>query len=244
MVVVQGMCFSLPTLEDPFNDNKGKTETTKKGKKNTKTNKKIVDKNARRLKREPLKDNDGLGEDKVMESDNVEAAKLALVSSISFMGPEIAINIGKPTRQIIKWDGSHQSLEELGSEKNTECPSKFLIMCLNSIQNALQNGGALGSNDDKPLFANAWGLDFWNCYCTGKDVLETHGADSTLEQIAWMASTAADTISMKEKDGLSFGGPFLLYLVPSKEKASKVCKLLSPMCWCTFYNGIFDRIPY
>ncbi|KAI3470565.1 hypothetical protein Pfo_027228 [Paulownia fortunei] len=228
----QGMCFSLPTPEDPFNDKQGKTEPTSKRKRNSKANKKPMDKNTRKLKRESLDGNDAhedLQEDKATESENVENGKPPLVLSISFMGPEIAINLGKPTCQIVKWDGSNQSWIELGSENNTESPSKFLIMCLNSIQNALQNGGALNSEGDKPLFANAWGLEFWNCYCTGKDVLETNGADSTKEQIAWMASTAADIISMKEKEGLSFSGPFLLYLVPSQDKASKVRQVCKPL---------------
>ncbi|KAK6144694.1 hypothetical protein DH2020_021514 [Rehmannia glutinosa] len=176
----QGMCFTLPTPEDPFNEKQGKTEPTKKRKRNSKENKKLKDKSSHKLK-------------KVKESENVENGKPALVSSISFMGSEIAINLGKPTCQVVKWDKSNNSWKELGSENNTECPSKFLIMCLNSIQNAMQNGGDLN------------------------------------KQIAWMASTAADTISMKEKEGLSFSGPFLLYLVPSQDKASKVRQVCKPL---------------
>ncbi|KAK4403988.1 hypothetical protein Sango_0767400 [Sesamum angolense] len=235
---------SVPTPEDPFNDKLGKNEPTRKRKRNSKATRKLVDKSGRGLKKESFKDND-VDEDlrghKVMESVNVEKGKLALVSSISFMGPEIAFNLGKPTCQIIKRDGSKHSWKEFGSENNTECPSKFLIMCLNSIQNALESGGALSSEGEKPLFANAWGLEFWNCYCTGKDVLETTGAGATVEQIAWMASTAADTISMKEKEGLSLSGPFLLYLVPSQEKASKVrqvCKPLKALGILTVIDGL------
>ncbi|XP_011101646.2 ATP-dependent RNA helicase DBP3 [Sesamum indicum] len=228
----QGMCFSLPTPEDPFNDKLGKNEPTRKRKRNSKERRKLVDKSARGLKKESFKDNNADGDlkgHKAIESVNVEKGKLALVSSISFMGPEIAINLGKSTCQIIKRDGSNHSWKEFASENNLECPSKFLIMCLNSIQKALENGGALSSEGEKPLFANAWGLEFWNCYCTGKDVLETTGAGATVEQIAWMASTAADTISMKEKEGLSLSGPFLLYLVPSQEKASKVRQVCKPL---------------
>ncbi|PIN05492.1 RNA helicase [Handroanthus impetiginosus] len=228
----QGMCFSLPTAEDPFNDRHGKAEPTKKRKRNSKESRKTMEKNARRVRKESLSDDDAhedLQEQKEMGCENVENGKLTLVSSISFLGLEIAINLGKPTCQILKWDRSNHSWKDLGSLSNTECPSKFLIMCLNSIQNALQNGGTLSSEGNKPLFANAWGLEFWNCYCTGKDVVETNGADSTLEQIAWVASTSADAISMKEKEGVSFGGPFLLYLVPSQDKASKVRQVCKPL---------------
>ncbi|KAK6131854.1 hypothetical protein DH2020_034407 [Rehmannia glutinosa] len=177
-------------------------------------------------------DNDSrsyMQEEEIMKSSNVESEKSALLKSISFMGLEIAINVGKPTWPIIKWDSLNHSWKEHGCETNTGCPSKFLIMCLNSIQNALQQHGDFSTDWERPLFANAWGLEFWNSYTNGKDVMETNGGDSTVEKIAWITSTAADTISMKEKEGFSFNGPFLLYLVPSQDKAYKVrqvCKSL------------------
>ncbi|PIN19355.1 RNA helicase [Handroanthus impetiginosus] len=154
---------------------------------------------------------------------------LSLVKSISFMGPEIAINVGKPTCQIIEWDGLNHSWKQHGPEDNTGCPSKFLIMCLNSIQNALQQDVAFSNQWGRPFFANEWGLAFRNCYTNGKDVLEIDGDDSNVEQIAWITSAAADTISMKEAEGISFDGPFLLYLVPSQEKAYKVRQVCKPL---------------
>lgn len=157
-----------------------------------------------------------------INAENLENGKLKMVTSISFMGLEIAINVGKPTCRIIKRDASNNSWKEHDCESNMGCPSKNLIMCLNIIQNALQQDEASPTVGDRPLFANEWGIEFWNCYSNGKDVFETNGDDSTIEKIAWMTSTAADTISMKEKEGLSFNGPFLLYLVPSQEKANKV----------------------
>lgn len=181
----QGMCFTLPTPEDPFNEMQGKVEPMKKRKKNSKENKKAMDKKSPRLKTGSL-ENDDAGEHLHEEND---------------------------------------SLEELGLGKNVEGPSKFLVMCLNSIQKDV----AIISEGDKPLFANAWGLKFFNCYSTGKDVLETNGADSKLEQIAWIASTAADAVSMKEKEGISYTGPVLLYLVPSQDKASMVRGVCKPL---------------
>ncbi|GER28936.1 ATP-dependent RNA helicase [Striga asiatica] len=210
----QGMCFSLPTPEDPFNDKQGKTDPPRKRKRSSKENKKLEDE-IPRLNKESL-DKLGFG--------NTENGKSSLVSSTAIMGPEIAINVGQPTCKIISWDKTKNSWKAVDSVRDTKSPSKFLIMCLNTIQNALEK-----DERDQPLFANAWGIEFWNCYCAGKDVLETNGAGSNLEQIAWLASTAADSISVKEKEGASFSGPFLLYLVPSQEKAAEVrqiCKLL------------------
>ncbi|KAL2512914.1 P-loop containing nucleoside triphosphate hydrolase superfamily protein [Abeliophyllum distichum] len=135
---------------------------------------------------------------------------------------ETAVSLGKTMVPMI--NGNEPSYD---STENVY-PSKFLIMCLNTIQNSLQNGGVLNI-EDGPLFANAWGVDFWNYYSNGQDVMEKSGADSTREQIAWMASAAADTIARKEEEGLSFTGPFLLFLVPSLEKAFKVRQVWKPL---------------
>ncbi|XP_073306261.1 uncharacterized protein [Primulina huaijiensis] len=222
----QGMCFSLPTPEDPFNDKHGKIDHTKKRKRSSKANGKSWEKKARMLEKvtqcrgdshvDPQEREGGSGHSKSIEP-------------FSFMGPEIAINVGKPTCQVINRNKPDHARKVNCSENKTKCPSKFLITCLNSIQTALENVEGYVSEGDKPFFANAWGTEFWNFYSNRKDVLETDRADSTMEQIAWIASTAADTISMKEKEGLSFTSPFLLYLVPSREKASKVREVCKPL---------------
>ncbi|CAI9780085.1 unnamed protein product [Fraxinus pennsylvanica] len=135
---------------------------------------------------------------------------------------ETAINLGKTMIPVINGNElSHDWTEHI-------YPSKFLMMCLNTIQNSLENVGAL-KIEDGPLFATEWGVEFWNCYSSRKDVLEMSGADSTREQIAWMASAAADTITRKENEGLSFNSPFHLFLVPSLDKAFEVRLVWKPL---------------
>lgn len=173
----------------------------------------------------------------IMESENWENGMAELVRSVGIVGPEIAIDLGKPTWRIVKWDGSSRSWEELDAESDEGCPSKFLIMCLNSIQNALQQDEAFSAGDGRPYFANSWGFEFWSCYNNGNDVLDTDGADSKIEKIAWITSTATDSISMNEKDGVSLDCPFLVYLVPSQLKACKVVdsSVMPPLF--LLYNG-------
>ncbi|CAI0410757.1 unnamed protein product [Linum tenue] len=159
----QGMCFSLPTPDDPFNDRSGKTDFSKKDSKKTQASK-----------------------------------------------------------------SNHQ--RQAGG--NSGCPSKFLLLCLNAIESALRLEGLYGKEEDKPLFVDPWGVEFLKCYAGGKDIMETSGSSCTIEQMAWMVSIAADSITRKEKEGLSFTGPFLLFLVSSQEKAIQVrsvCKPLKPL---------------
>ncbi|VVA93021.1 unnamed protein product [Arabis nemorensis] len=172
----QGMCFSLPTPEDPFNERQGKVDITKKKTKKVKT------RDALHKKKEDKKPN---------------------VMSIDVIG------------------------------KNIDGPLKFLTSCLNKIDSSFRSDGTYTDDQhDKYLFTSTWGIEFWKCFWSGKDILETSGTSSTMEQIAWIVSTATDAIARREKEEPeeSFrNSPYLLFLVPSPSRASKVrsvCKAL------------------
>ncbi|PHU00143.1 hypothetical protein BC332_29930 [Capsicum chinense] len=176
----EGMCYSLPTPEDPFNDRHGKVDLVKKKKKNKKLNQSEKGKNP--VKNTSLLQNSGkLEEELHMPADHMHA------------------------------------------------PSKFLILCLKNIQDGLQQDGAFNDGEDKSFFVHTWGIEFWKYFTRGKDIIGTNQAHSTTEQIAWVAATAADAMSRKEKEGLSISNPFLLFLVPSQEKAAQVRKICKPL---------------
>ncbi|KAJ4882006.1 P-loop containing nucleoside triphosphate hydrolases superfamily protein [Raphanus sativus] len=148
----QGMCFSLPTPEDPFNE-------------------KLVNKSS----------------------------------------------LKKPSR-----DADEKKTEKT---RVIHGPRKLVMLCLTEIESSFHNL-------EKPLFTSTWGNEFWKSFHSGKDVVETSVTSSSLEQIAWIVSTATDAISMREKyeESLPLSSSlFLLYLVPSQSKASQVrsvCKAL------------------
>ncbi|KAK9078722.1 hypothetical protein SSX86_002779 [Deinandra increscens subsp. villosa] len=106
------------------------------------------------------------------------------------------------------------------------CPSKFLISCLKTVQDTMHDDEVFERG--RPLFFDSWGFEFWRCYSSGRHVLETSGC-ATREQIAWIGSTAVDTITEKEKEGESFTGPYLLFIVPSQEKARHVRAACRPL---------------
>lgn len=204
----QGMCFSLPTLEDPFNDKAMIIDSKKKDK-----TKKIW----------PSKGVDDLQEKGSDASHNKRKANVDHRSN------------GKNQEQKRARVEKESTLSDKKSSKKLSghisegegCPSKFLISCLKTIQDTLHHNEAF--EPGKPLFFDSWGFEFWRCYSNGRNVLETSGGCSTMEQIAWIASTAVDTITRKEKEGVSFTSPFLLFLVPSQEKATKVRAVCKPL---------------
>lgn len=225
------MCFSLPTPDDPFNDRHGKmqfqTKETKK-KKPLQTDKKAFVKGKSAVLK---KGTNGDNNEKVncLEQMNKKVINLKneqskSITSMDNLKQRSATNLGRTEIQL---NG------KCVANENSACPSNFLLLCLNSIENTLSNEGTYSVQDEKPFFVNSWGFEFWRCYSSGKDIFEASGSSSTTQQIAWMVSAAADNITRNEKEGFSFSSPFLLFLVPSQEKAAKVSMLLSMLaCLC------------
>ncbi|KAI3984656.1 hypothetical protein MKX01_004019 [Papaver californicum] len=121
---------------------------------------------------------------------------------------------------------SDMNSEKVENRQKVKASPKTVVECLNAIQEAFVKDGTISSNKAKPVMVNTWGMKFWKSCSEGSDVLETSGASSTVEQIAWIASTAAAMFTNKVKGDAN---PFLLFIVPSKEKAIKVrsvCKHL------------------
>ncbi|XP_043707292.1 DEAD-box ATP-dependent RNA helicase 20 isoform X2 [Telopea speciosissima] len=220
----EGMCFGLPTLEDPFNDRHGKKDVNIK-------KAKTVHSSQQDRGSASKKDSGGRNPEKLENrKPNKETAMNPKNGQNKREGqPQAAPS--KPVKANAKLIGKGREIhaKNRGLYGSSDCPSKFLIMCLNAIQNALPHDGTLNGNKDTPLLVNTWGFEFWKCSSAGLDILETTGACSTTDQIAWMASTAADTIARKEKEGLSVASPFLLFLVPSQEKAIKVRSVCKPL---------------
>ncbi|XP_059628410.1 uncharacterized protein LOC132271141 isoform X2 [Cornus florida] len=218
----QGMCFSLPTPENPFNDKQGSLDTRKKETKNIPPRKVAPGRNHANI--EPQ-------EQKMLRDKNLGSEQTKSRTTVDNVRQKSIVKPTKAKIQLMQKSEADHAQQAQGFD-NSGCPSKFLFLCLNSIQNALRHDGTLSSEEDKPLFVDTWGVEFWRYYSFGKDILETSGACSTIEQISWIASTAADTIVRKEKEGQSFTSPFLLFLVPSQEKATKVrmvCKSLKSL---------------
>ncbi|KAM6600640.1 hypothetical protein CsatA_020249 [Cannabis sativa] len=204
----QGMCFSPPTLDEPSSKDKhGKKDRDRKGSK---------------------KDISHITDKKVSSKEYKDASCKPILSKKKK-------EAGNDLNGEVKATNSKTRLNRNGSVHNHQgkassgCPSKYHIMCLNEIESALRHDGTDIVDEDKPFFASTWGIEFWRCYLAGKDVLETSGTSSTVEKIAWIVSSAADTISKKEEEGVSYASPFLLFLVPSQEKATKVRSVCKPL---------------
>uniref|UniRef100_A0A0D9XWX0 DEAD/DEAH-box helicase domain-containing protein n=1 Tax=Leersia perrieri TaxID=77586 RepID=A0A0D9XWX0_9ORYZ len=182
----EGMCFSLPTPEDPFNDRHGK-------------------------KRKGDDDDDG-GDEPAGEEPNKKKRKK------DSNGKKL------PARDSKKPISEREKDRAAAAEYDR--PSKFLVVCLNAIRDAAaasEDAGA-GAGDGGIHDMGSWGVELWNCCSAASpsDVLDTSGDCATREQTAWVVSTACDIVARKEKLGVVVSCPFLLYLVPSQERAVQI----------------------
>ncbi|XP_068660128.1 DEAD-box ATP-dependent RNA helicase 20 [Aristolochia californica] len=213
----EGMCFSLPTPEDPFNDRHEKKPTDAK---------------------KPLKHSQvpSTGKDSKLKV-NVSHQDLEKVVKRSLRKLKDAgqendkwtslTHLSKNNPMVLQDPSIGRS--EQGPLRNTDSLSKFLVLCLNAIQNAWIKEGTFDGDKDRYLLANTWGIDLWTYCSNGSDILETSGSNLCREQMAWVVSTAADIVSRKEKEGQYVATPFLLILVSSQEEAIKVRSLCKPL---------------
>uniref|UniRef100_A0A6N2MCA6 Uncharacterized protein n=1 Tax=Salix viminalis TaxID=40686 RepID=A0A6N2MCA6_SALVM len=207
----QGMCFSLPSPDDPFNDRNGKLEfQTKKSKK-----KPLARKNEKAFVKGKMK---GTENEKAM-SVGSENKKSLISNNNSGTGQEKAE---------VQMNGKVGRGRQRQARENVDCPSKFLMYSLNEIEKALRHEGN-DEEEDESLFVSPWGVEFLKCYSTGKDILESSGTSCTTEQIAWIVSMAADIIVRREEEDLSVPTPSFLFLVPSQEEAAKVRLVCKPL---------------
>ncbi|CAN6357619.1 unnamed protein product [Urochloa humidicola] len=197
----EGMCFSLPTPDDPFNERHGKK---------------------RKGEEEPTDDTeDAAAADAVAKDDNPKKKD----GSTKKQPPAKAG--AKSKSKAIRERATEAEEDRVDFDR----PSKFLVVCLNAIRDAVAPEDGSGSSIHG---AGDWGVELWrSCSAPApSDVLDTSGAGATMEQTAWLVSTACDIVARKERLGMVVSCPFLLYLVPSQEKAAQVrsiCKPLKPL---------------
>lgn len=150
-VTFQGMCFSLPTPDDPYNDRHGKKDLNKdtKAAPSKGSKREFPKEKSTSAPNGTLRD---VGREKVLSSkegsgDILTSGHLAKRSKT---GPE-------RTKVYANVKGGVQGFQEEDSESSIS-PSKFLILCLNAIENALYHDSIKRIN--KPLFADTWGIEF------------------------------------------------------------------------------------
>ncbi|GJM88011.1 hypothetical protein PR202_ga04026 [Eleusine coracana subsp. coracana] len=204
----EGMCFSLPTPDDPFNDRYGK-----KRKVEVPEEEEIVD---------------DAPADVTVAKDHIPKLKKKTKDLDAKKQPSAKTGAkGVVPKAKSKAIRQQQTEEEEEGPADYDRPSKFLVVCLNAIRDAVAPGdGGVGIHG-----AGDWGVELWrSCSAAApRDVLDTSGACATLEQTAWLVSTACDIFARKERLGMVVSCPFLLYLVPTQEKATQVRSICKPL---------------
>uniref|UniRef100_A0ACD6ARQ5 Uncharacterized protein n=1 Tax=Avena sativa TaxID=4498 RepID=A0ACD6ARQ5_AVESA len=183
----EGMCFSLPCPEDPYNDRHGKKRRTDDD------------------------DDDAADADGDHKKKSKDSKKQRPERAMSGSNA-IPVRKAKTEEDRVEYDR----------------PSKFLVVCLNAIRDA---AGASEDGSGSIHDTSSWGMELWKSCAASPplDVLDTSYAYASREQTSWLVSTACDIVARKEKLGVVVACPFLLYLVPSQEKAVQVRSICKPL---------------
>ncbi|XP_078434822.1 P-loop containing nucleoside triphosphate hydrolases superfamily protein [Wolffia australiana] len=190
--VSEGMCFTLPTPENPFND-----------------------------RNDPV-----AKKEKLLHGDLSRKKKdtVAPSSSLPRLGNETTKSSSEPDCLGKAKPGANADLGER--------VSKYLILCLKAIQEATSLYSEMDEADDRnqsQFLACKWGIDFWSSLFSGFDVADSSGDCASREQTAWLVSVASDIISRRENEGLVVPTPFLVFLVPSQDRAAEARLLCKPL---------------
>ncbi|XP_031117595.1 uncharacterized protein LOC116021125 [Ipomoea triloba] len=222
----QGRYFTLPMPEGAFDDRQGKSDPMNTEKKSMRSKKDKLLIHPRNL---------GLNNG---PADFTRRERNAILVNFKNeqMASQNAIKLENVALLSAENSLSDDACEGDVYENYQGCPSKFLLMCLNMIQNDLEHDEAMINERGTPFFALPWGFEFWKHYSNGKNILDTSHAHSTVEQIAWIASTASDTITRREEEGFSTTNHFLLYVVPTQHEAIKVCQVFRPLKACGIHT--------
>ncbi|XP_020527369.1 DEAD-box ATP-dependent RNA helicase 20 isoform X1 [Amborella trichopoda] len=215
----EGMCFTLPTPDDPFNDKNDKKARNKPDPKSLTSNK--VDGGLSQAKKVKTSESHELKNSikKDLEENHKKSFFLAKKGRTDLLGPE--------KRKSTAGDGVGGVNPNLGIPSVGSVPNS-LFLCLNAIQSAWIQADSLPESLKTSLFSNKWGIEFWKAFSDGFDILGVTEASLNREHVAWIVSTAAVIFATTEK-GLSSSSPFLIYLVPSQDIATKVRSLCKPL---------------
>ncbi|KAH0449552.1 hypothetical protein IEQ34_020244 [Dendrobium chrysotoxum] len=199
--ICEGMCFSLPTADDPYNE---------------RHEKKSMGKNRKSKKQKFNRKDNGQGDsNSTLDNDK----KLQEKAGCS---PDTEKTLMKNPVEKTECDGENGGFEN-------GCVSKFLMLCLKAVEDAWVQEGTLNKDMVGALLSSSWGAEFCGICSSGSSVVETSGSPAAGDQVAWLVSTAADIVARKEKQGIIVASPFLLFIVPSQDRAIEVRTVCKPL---------------
>ncbi|KAH9317645.1 hypothetical protein KI387_019414 [Taxus chinensis] len=243
----RGMCYSLPTPENPFNDVIEHSSQKKQGGKKKVLSETEVKKQKRGEKRDAGRHETSFAEEEINNSsqkkkkrkkdlmDDTEASQLqkTVFEFDKVCKPaEDGIESKQKKDKLSRRASSHghcRIAEDLSNLQINAIPEMVLKLSLDAIRKIELEDGIMPVGFQKLTLNNKWGTEFWNAYLKGSNILGISKASFDLEQTAWIVSAAASHVINKSMRDSVIRGPMVLYIVASQEHARKVRMLFKPL---------------
>lgn len=244
--ICRGMCYTLPTPENPFNDTIEQISQKKKGGKKRVLSKSGIEEQHVE-KRDAVVQNSYLAEDEISNpSEKRKKRKRDLLDNVEtsqLQKKVIQLNkVSKPSEDANKSkkkkDKLSGTVSSFGHCRISESPNNLQINAipkmvfktsLDAIRKLKLEECVIPEGAQKLTLNNKWGTEFWKACLKGSNILGASKASFDFEQTAWVVSAAASHVISKVAEGSVICGPMVLYIVVSQEHARKVRMVFKPL---------------
>ncbi|GLJ55300.1 hypothetical protein SUGI_1186660 [Cryptomeria japonica] len=241
----RGMCYSLPTPENPFNDTIEQISQKKQGGKKRVLSKSGIQEHVG--KRDAVVQKTSFAQEEISNSnqkrkkrkkdllDNIETSQLQkkVIQLNNVSKPVEDVNKSKKKKDklsgIASSFGHCRISEGLSNLHINAIPEMVFKTSLDAIRKIELEECIIPEGVQKLTLNNEWGTEFWKACLKGSNILGVSKASFDFEQTAWVVSAAASHVINKVMKGSVICGPMVLYIVVSQEHARKVRMVFKPL---------------
>lgn len=233
----EGMCYTLPTPENPFNDpidsnsgkkchKKKKQEPSARVKEQLPAGKKDTIPQKRSFFGDEI-DNTSWKKQKKEETvmENIEASLLHKTVSLV---KDLKQNEDELSSQVVSSLGLSRSTVDISRFQRSATPEMILKLTLDVVS---QTGEAdvMQEGEYELTSNNKWGRELWEACLKGSNILASSQVSFDLQQTAVLVSAAASHIIDRRRRDSFVHGPMVLIVVASQEQAVKVRMIGKPL---------------
>eukprot|EP01018_Ginkgo_biloba_P015614 Gb_00735 [translate_table: standard] len=226
--ICEAMCYSLPTPENPFNDQNNYKSHKKQRNKKQEPSEAGVKIELHKKKR------NAVPQKRSFVEEEVNPLLKTIPSADKVWKPTADIKDSKQkedklTVSVVSSPGLCRITEHLNNLRGNVTPGMVFKLTLDAIKQTGFEGGLEKAGHDKMITDNKWGMEFWEACSKGSNVLGIFRASFGLEETAWIVSAAASHVAEKRMRDSLISNPVVLFVVASQEQAVKVRMVCKPL---------------
>lgn len=234
----EGMCYSLPTPENPFNDPIDRNSGKKFCKKKKEPSKARVKEQLPAEKKDALPQKRSFFGDEIdkmnwkkqkNEETLMENTEASLLHKTFSQVQDFKLNEDKQSSQVVSSLGLCRNTVDISRLQRNATPEMVLKLTLDVMRKTGFGGDVMQEGDRELTSNNKWRTELWEACLKGSNILGSSQASFDLQQTAVVVSAAASHIIDRRKRDSFIHGPMVLIIAASQEHAAKVRMVGKPL---------------